>query len=88
MVKYGSFHEIHLLTQLEVASTDKKLLLFDLRSMDGDNSIQVKNAFEGTKSSQVFFIPRLNWIHATGFSKQAKRELNYVIYVIYQNHHI
>lgn len=41
-----------------------------------DSSIQIINeAFDGTKSSKVFWIPKLNWIGATGFSKDAKRQL-------------
>ena len=40
-----------------------------------DDAMQVINVFDGSKSSKVFWIPRLNWIGSTGFSKQAKREL-------------
>ena len=43
--------------------------------MEDDNSVQAINAFEGTKPSKIFFMQRLNWIDATEFSKQAKREL-------------
>ena len=79
--KIWSFDNIYSLqwikdgSQLEVTSKNPKLLVLDPRSMDDDSSAQVKNAFEGTKSSQVFCIPRLNQIYATGFSKQAKDEL-------------
>ena len=61
-------------SQLAVTAKDKKLRIFDPRNME-DDAMSVIDAFEGSKSSKVFWIPRLNWIGATGFSKQAKREL-------------
>jgi len=59
---------------IAVTAKDKKLRIYDPRNVD--SSIQVINeAFDGAKSSKVFWIPKLNWIGATGFSKEAKRQL-------------
>jgi hypothetical protein len=48
--------------------------MYDPRQID--SSVQtIHEAFDGTKSSKVFWIPKFNWIGATGFSKDAKRQL-------------
>jgi len=61
-------------SQIAVTAKDKKLRLYDPRQIDSSTSI-IHDAFDGTKSSKVFWIPKLNWIGATGFSKDAKRQL-------------
>lgn len=61
-------------SQLAVTGKDKQLRLFDPRIPDEASSVQ---AFEGSKSSKVFWIPNLNWVGACGFSKTARRQMKF-----------
>ena len=72
-------------SQLAISSKDKKISMFDLRTKidlsykndTSDGLITIGKAFDGTKSSKVFWMPKFNWIGATGFNRQAKRELKF-----------
>merc|ERR1712244_206221 len=61
-------------SQLAITGKDKMLRIFDPRIPDEAASI---DSFQGGKSSKVFWIPNLNWIGATGFSKSARRQLKF-----------
>jgi WD40 repeat protein len=61
-------------SQIAVTAKDKKLRIYDPRNLDSSVTC-VNEAFDGAKSSKVFWIPKYNWIGATGFSKDAKRQL-------------
>ena len=60
-----------------ISSKDKTIRCIDPRSFkSGSNSgVIIKKAFDGVKSSKVFWISNKNCIGATGFSKFAKRQL-------------
>jgi len=59
-------------SKLAITGKDKQLRLFDPRVPDEALSVA---AFEGSKSSKVFWMPNLGWIGAVGFSKTARRQL-------------
>lgn len=61
-------------SKLAVTGKDKQLRMFDPRVPDEALSVA---AFEGSKSSKVFWLPNLGWIGAVGFSKQARRQLKF-----------
>jgi coronin-1B/1C/6 len=61
-------------SQIAVTAKDKKLRIYDPRNTD--SSLQIINeSFDGQKTIKVFWVPKYNWIGATGFSKDAKRQL-------------
>jgi len=57
---------------LGASSKDKKIRMLDPRQT---SSAQTINAFDGAQSSKIFWVPKFNWIGATGFSKTAKRQV-------------
>jgi len=59
-------------SQLAMTTKSREMVGVDPRSPDSSFKF---SAFEGTKSSKVFWVPGLNWIGATGFNKQARRML-------------
>merc|ERR1719273_1193344 len=61
-------------SKLAITGKDKQLRLFDPRVPDEALSVA---AFEGSKSSKVFWMPNLGWIGAVGFSKTARRQLKF-----------
>jgi len=62
---------------LATTDKDKYLTLLDPRVAieDKKDAAHCVQAFDGSKSSKVFWVPSFNWIGATGFNKQAKRML-------------
>jgi hypothetical protein len=58
---------------LACSSKDKKLRIFDPRNKEQVS--EIAEAFDGAKSSKIFFVPEFQWVGATGFSKSAKRQL-------------
>lgn len=57
---------------LGATAKDKKLQIFDPRQ---SKPTHVVESFDGAKASKLFWIPCLNWIGATGHTKQAKRQI-------------
>jgi len=57
---------------LACTGKDKKLRIFDPRQTE---EAQCVSAFDGAKSSKVFWVPRFNWVGGTGTNKGAKRQL-------------
>lgn len=58
---------------LAVSTKDKVVQMYDPRTNASVSKIE--DAFGGSKSSKVFFMSNMGFIGATGYSKNAKREL-------------